>query len=98
MSGARLCTVIATSPSSEPSSSAPPANTLPASIKTEKESVPTFEADQIVLSPDLEKELCLSINRELHVSYCYLVMGGIFTRFITYHVRYLSDRGVPGRV
>ena len=34
-----------------------------------------------MLSPDLEKELCLAINRELHVSYCYLVMGGIFTRY-----------------
>ena len=56
------------------------ANTLPATIKTESESVPTFDTDQIVLSPHLEKELCLSINRELHVSYCYLVMGGIFTR------------------
>ena len=58
-----------------------PANTLPSPVKTEAESVPPFQADQIVLSPDLEKELCLAINRELHVSYCYLVMGGIFTRY-----------------
>ena len=28
----------------------------------------------------MEREICLAINRELHVSYCYLVMGGIFTR------------------
>ena len=34
----------------------------------------------VALSPDLERELCLAVNRELHVSYCYLVMGGIFTR------------------
>ena len=39
-----------------------------------------FEPDQIALSSDLEKELCLAINREMHVSYCYLVMSGIFTR------------------
>ena len=36
--------------------------------------------DAIEISPELEKELCLAINRELHVSYCYLVMSGIFTR------------------
>ena len=40
-----------------------------------------FEPDQIALSSDLEKELCLAINREMHVSYCYLVMSGIFTRY-----------------
>merc|ERR1712012_340204 len=35
---------------------------------------------KIDISADLEKELCLAVNRELHVSYCYLVMSGIFTR------------------
>ena len=50
-------------------------------------SKPESEADKagsdvagVALSPDLERELCLAVNRELHVSYCYLVMGGIFTR------------------
>ena len=73
-----LCPVLLSGPSPVSTS---PANTLPSPVKTEAESVPPFQADQIVLSPDLEKELCLAINRELHVSYCYLVMGGIFTRY-----------------
>ena len=59
------------------------ANTTPSIVVSKPES----EAEKagsdvagVVLSPDLERELCLAVNRELHVSYCYLVMGGIFTR------------------
>ena len=59
------------------------ANNAPSIVVSKPES----EADQagsdvagVALSPDLERELCLAVNRELHVSYCYLVMGGIFTR------------------
>ena len=47
--------------------------------KPESEAAISTE-DGVDLSPDLERELCLAVNRELHVSYCYLVMGGIFTR------------------
>ena len=36
--------------------------------------------DGIEMSKQLEKEICLAINRELHVSYCYLVMSGIFNK------------------
>ena len=36
--------------------------------------------DGIEMSRQLEKEICLAINRELHVSYCYLVMSGIFNK------------------
>ena len=59
------------------------ANNAPSIVVSKPES----EADKagsdvagVALSPDLERELCLAVNRELHVSYCYLVMGGIFTR------------------
>ena len=53
-----------------------------AASKTEEEPTQLFEPDQIALSSDLEKELCLAINREMHVSYCYLVMSRIFTRYV----------------
>ena len=36
--------------------------------------------EDIEISPALERELCLSINRELHVSYCYFSMSSIYTR------------------
>ena len=47
--------------------------------KPEPEAADSAE-EGVELSPDLEREICLAVNRELHVSYCYLVMGGIFTR------------------
>ena len=52
-------------------------NNIPSQLKSDTEGKTD---DPIELSPDLEREICLAINRELHVSYCYLVMGGIFTR------------------
>ena len=36
--------------------------------------------EEIEISPALEREICLTINRELHVSYCYLTMSGMYTR------------------
>ena len=67
----------------DPSPAQKTANTAPSIVVSKPES----EAEKagsdvagVALSPDLERELCLAVNRELHVSYCYLVMGGIFTR------------------
>ena len=36
--------------------------------------------EEIELSAALEREICMTINRELHVSYCYFTMGGEYTR------------------
>ena len=36
--------------------------------------------EELEISPALEREICLAINRELHVSYCYLTMSGMYTR------------------
>ena len=36
--------------------------------------------DEPVISKELEREMSLAINRELHVSYCYLVLGSTYTR------------------
>ena len=67
----------------DPSPAQKTANNAPSIVVSKPES----EAEKagsdvagVALSPDLERELCLAVNRELHVSYCYLVMGGIFTR------------------
>ena len=66
----------------------------PTSTKTEGEPQQLFEPDQIALSSDLEKELCLAINREMHVSYCYLVMSGIFTRYEVASLWSSGPRGI----
>ena len=55
-------------------------NNVPSVVVTSSEADKTNSNDDIDLSPELEKELCLAINREMHVSYCYLVISGIFNR------------------
>ena len=65
----------------DPSTAKTTANNIPSVVVSKPESEAAISAeDGVELSSDLERELCLAINRELHVSYCYLVMGGIFTR------------------
>ena len=65
----------------DPSTAKTTANNLPSVVVSKPESDAAISAeDGVELTPDLERELCLAVNRELHVSYCYLVMGGIFTR------------------
>ena len=64
----------------EPLAGQTTANNVPILVVTNNEDSNKAGDDSIEISPELEKELCLAINRELHVSYCYLVMSGIFTR------------------
>ena len=56
------------------------ANNVPSSLVAKPEPGAALSEGEVQLSPELEKELCLAVNRELHVSYCYLVIGGIFAR------------------
>ena len=67
----------------DPSTTKTTTNNIPSVVVSKPESEVAKSAedgDGVELSPDLEREICLAVNRELHVSYCYLVMGGIFTR------------------
>eukprot|EP00090_Calanus_glacialis_P024746 TRINITY_DN38438_c0_g1_i1.p1 TRINITY_DN38438_c0_g1~~TRINITY_DN38438_c0_g1_i1.p1 ORF type:complete len:255 (-),score=76.99 TRINITY_DN38438_c0_g1_i1:80-844(-) len=65
-------------------------HTIPSTVvtKPQQESAETEQPEtelllgeeEIEISPALEREICLTINRELHVSYCYFTMGGVYTR------------------
>ena len=77
--------------SKDPAQSTPSQpHTIPSTVvtKPQQESAATDQPEteivlgeeEIEISQALEREICLTINRELHVSYCYLTMGGVYTR------------------